>query len=263
MGRLDGKIALVTGGASGLGRATADLFAREGARVVVTDVDVAAGQLAASAIGETAIFLEHDVGDEPRWQQVIEAASAHFGGLDVLVNNAGVEGGAGPASDPERTELESFRNVQRVNVEGVFLGCKHAIPAIRQRGGGSIVNLSSIAALVATPFITAYGASKAAVQQLSRSVALHCAQSGDRIRCNSVHPGQITTPMLDRLFDDVSAAAASETERTRAEFRRRIPLGEFGEPDDVAYAILYLASDESKHVTGTSLIVDGGMSLNP
>ncbi|RMF07908.1 MAG: SDR family oxidoreductase, partial [Alphaproteobacteria bacterium] len=143
----------------------------------------------------------------------------------------------------------------------VFLGCRAAIPAIKRAGGGSIINMSSIAALVATPFLTAYGASKASVRQLTMSVAMHCAQTGTRIRCNSVHPGQIRTPMHDALIREVAAKQGISQDEASAAFLSRIPMGEYGEPDDIAYAVLYLASDESKHVTGAQLVVDGGMQI--
>ena len=146
-----------------------------------------------------------------------------------------------------------------VNTDGVFLGCKYAIPAIRDSGGGAIINMSSIAALVSTPFLTAYGASKAAVAQLTKSVAIHCAEKGYRIRCNSVHPGQVSTPMHDSLLSDVARAAEMSVEQVREMFLSKIPLGEFGTPEDIAEGVLYLASDAGKHVTGQELVIDGGM----
>ena len=258
MARVADKTAIVTGGASGLGKAIAGLLAKEGAKVVVTDVQEAAGRAVASEIG--GMFLAHDVSDEKRWKEVVAETERRFGGLHILVNNAGVGDGLGAVS-PEDTPLEEWRRINRINAEGVFLGCKTAIPALRKAGGGSIVNMSSIAALVATPFLTAYGASKAAVRQLTMSVALHCAQRGDRIRCNSVHPGQIRTPMLEGLFKAVAQQANASLPEIEAQFRSRIPLGEFGVPDDIAFAVLYLASDESRHVTGTQLVVDGGMEI--
>jgi len=260
MGRVEGKIAIVTGGASGLGRAAAALLAREGAHVTITDVNEPAGAATAQEIG--ARFHLQDVADEADWVGLIDAVVAEFGGLDILVNNAGI-GAAGPGNDPETTTLETWNRVITVNATSTFLGCKHAIGAMRDTGGGSIVNLSSIAALVATPFITAYGASKAAVRQLTMSVALHCGQRGYNIRCNSIHPGQISTPMHDQLSAELAAQMGVSAEHVRAQLLKKIPLGEMGQPDDVAYAVLYLASDESKHVTGAQLVVDGGMNLNP
>ncbi len=262
MGRVDGKVAIVTGGAQGLGREIARLLASEGAQVTITDVKTEEGARAAAAMPGDVRFCFQDVTDEPGWESLIRETVARQGRLDILVNNAGLALSDVPM-DPETTRLEDWRKIHQVNVEGVFLGCKHAIPAMRESGGGSIVNLSSVAALVATPFITAYGASKAAVQQLTRSVALHCAQTGAKIRCNSVHPGQIITPMLEGLFETTARAAGLELDAVRAEFLKKIPYGEFGEPLDIAYAVLYLASDEAKHVTGAQLVVDGGVTLNP
>lgn len=258
MGRVDGKTAIVTGGAVGLGRAIAQMLAREGANVVIADVDEARGTEAAAGIGASASFAKLDVCDEAAWKVLIADTVASHGGLHILVNNAGI---ASPGN-PENTDLEAWRGVQQVNGEGVFLGCKHAMAAIHQSGGGSIVNMSSIAAIVATPFLAAYGASKAAVRQLSQSIALHCTEQGYRVRCNTVHPGQIQTEMLDGLFEVVANGAGISMEEAEAAFVAKIPMGEFGDTDDIAYAVLYLASDESKHVTGTQLIVDGGMSLN-
>lgn len=257
-GRLAGKVAIVTGGASGIGKAVAHLLAAEGANVLVTDVQETAGLAVAKEIGGA--FLLHDVGDEIRWSEVVAEAERRFGALDILVNNAGVGDGL-EAVSPENTPLEEWRRINRINGEGVFLGCKAAIPAMRRAGGGSIINMSSIAALVGTPFLTAYGASKAAVRQLTMSVALHCAQDGSRIRCNSVHPGQIRTPMLENLFKEAARQSNASQEDVEAQFRSRIPMGEFGAPEDIAYGVLYLASDEARHVTGAQLVIDGGMQI--
>jgi NAD(P)-dependent dehydrogenase (short-subunit alcohol dehydrogenase family) len=258
MARVAGKTAIVTGGASGLGKAIAHLLAAEGARVLVTDVQEALGQTVASEIG--GVFLLQDVSEEKRWNEVVAEAERRFGALNILVNNAGVGDGLEAAS-PEDTPLEAWRRINRINGEGVFLGCKAAIPAMRRAGGGSIVNMSSIAALVGTPFLTAYGASKAAVRQLTMSVALHCAQDGSRIRCNSVHPGQIRTPMLEHLFKAAARQSNASQQDVEALFRSRIPMGEFGAPEDIAYGVLYLASDESRYVTGAQLMIDGGMQV--
>lgn len=256
--RVKGKVAVVTGGASGLGLAIARRLAEEGASVVITDLQIETGRAAARNFG--AEFLTQDVTDEERWSTLIAEVEARFGALHVLVNNAGVGDGK-PEDNPETTSLTEWRRFQRINGESVFLGCRAAIPALRRAGGGSIVNMSSIAALVATPFLTAYGASKAAVRQFTMSVALHCAQRGYKIRCNSVHPGQIRTPMLDALFKTTAEAVKARVADIEKEFRSRIPLNEFGEPDDIANAVLYLASDESRHVTGAQFMVDGGMHI--
>ncbi len=257
-GRLHGKRAVVTGGAKGIGFAIARRFIEEGGSVLLTDIDSDAGERAANEIG--AAFLLQDVSKEEDWRNLIAKTGERLSGLDILVNNAGIGDVSGKDS-PETTSLEDWRRTFMINSEGVFLGCREAIPLMAQGGGGSIINLSSIAALVPTPFITAYGASKAAVLQLSRSIALHCAQHGYKIRCNTIHPGQIRTPMHDKLMADTSKLASAAFEDVRAEYLSRIPLGEFGDPIDIANATLFLASDEARHITGAQLVVDGGMQL--
>lgn len=256
--RLTGKTAIVTGGASGIGKAVAHLLCAQGANVLVTDVDETGGTAVAEAIGGS--FLSQNVCDEAGWQAVVSEAERRYGRLDILVNNAGVGDGLGGVS-PEDTSLEDWQRINRVNVEGVFLGCKAAIPAMRRAGGGSIINMSSIAALVATPFLTAYGASKAAVRQLTMSVALHCAQNGSRIRCNSVHPGQVRTPMLNNLLAATAVQIGALLADVEAQYCSRIPMGEFGTPEDIANGVLFLASDESRHMTGAQLVIDGGMHI--
>jgi 3(or 17)beta-hydroxysteroid dehydrogenase len=258
MGRVSGKVAIVTGAAQGLGAEIAARLAGEGAQVVLTDLNEQAGQASAAAIG--GLFLKQDVSSESGWQELVQRVEQQFGRLDVLVNNAGLAESAG-TRDPETAELEDWRRIHRVNVEGVFLGCKHAIPAIARAGGGSIINMSSIAALVPTPFIAAYGASKAAVAQFTRSVALHCAEKRYRIRCNSVHPGQIRTPMHDQLIAETARELGISTAEAEAGFVAKIPFGTFQEAIDIANAVLFLACDESRFITGTEMIVDGGMSL--
>lgn len=257
MGRVSGKSAIVTGGASGLGYAIAAMLVREGANVLITDIQES-GAEAAEQIG--CDFLIQDVSIEERWAEIVASAEERFGAVNILVNNAGVGDGLA-APTPEDASLTDWQRIHRINSEGVFLGCRSVIPAMRRAGSGSIINMSSIAALVGTPFLTAYGASKAAVRQLTMSVALHCAQQGYRIRCNSVHPGQIVTPMLEALWAQAAEGAGADIETVKQDFQSRIPMAEFGEPDDIAYAVLYLASDEAKHVTGSKLVVDGGMQI--
>lgn len=256
MGKLDNKVAIVTGGASGLGKATASLFAKEGAVVTITDVNEERGRFVAEEI--SAFYLHQDVSDESRWHAVIDQVSTTHQGIHILVNNAGISDNA-ETSNPEFTSFDDWQKVMTVNAGGVFLGCKIAIPAIRDSGGGAIINMSSIAALVSTPFLAAYGASKAAVAQLTKSVAIYCAENGYGIRCNSVHPGQISTPMHDRLISDVAKVSGINVEEARALFLEKIPMGEFGSPDDIAEGVLYLASDAGKHITGQELVIDGGM----
>lgn len=255
MGRVDNKMALITGGAQGLGEATANMMAREGAKVSVTDINGDGAKKVAAdinaAYGEgTAFAFTHDVTSPEDWKRVVQEAHDAMGGLNVLVNNAGI----GSLGSVEDEDYEVFKKVQAVDVDSIFLGCKYAIPLMRDHGLGSIINISSIAGIVASGNYVAYNTAKAAVRHLSKSVALHCAKTGGQIRSNSVHPVFINTPILDgvkQMFGE---------EEGLAKLGRQIPLGKVGEPDDIAYAVLYLASDESKLVTGAELKVDGGIS---
>lgn len=254
MGRVAGKKAFITGGAQGLGEATARMMAREGAKVTVTDVNGGGAEAVAASINEehgagTAFAWQHDVTDEARWQEVLQAAHDAMGGLNVLVNNAGI----GSLGSVEDENYETFKKVQTVDVDSIFLGCKYAIPLMRAHGLGSIINISSIAGIIASANYVSYNTAKAAVRHITKSIALHCAKGG-QIRCNSVHPVFINTPILDHTKEMFGE------EEALAKLGRQIPLGKVGEPDDIAYAVLYLASDESKLVTGTELKVDGGIS---
>ena len=249
-GRVAGKVALVTGGASGLGRASAMMLAREGARVAITDINEAGGRAVAAAIGDAARFIRHDVTSEAEWQAAIGTALDAFGALHVLVNSAGIS----ISKDVEALTLEEWRRVHAIDLDGVFLGCKHGVPAIARSGGGSIVNISSISGIIAGHNMAAYNSAKAGVRLLTKSVALHCARKGYGIRCNSVHPTFIDTPILDPYKQQLGAREAV------AKLARQVPLGRIGEPDDIAYGVLYLASDESKFMTGAELILDGGIS---
>lgn len=251
MQRVEGKVAIVTGAALGLGRASALMLAREGARVVITDKrepEGAAARDVVIAAGGQALFLPQDVAKEEDWSDVINATLSRFGGLDILVNNAGVA----HAGNVETTTLEEWRWLMSINLDGVFLGMKHAVPAMKQKGG-SIINLSSIEGLIGDPNLAAYDASKGGVRLLTKSAALHCARAGYRIRVNSVHPGYIWTPMVEGYV-----AAHPDPKAARAELDRLHPLGHIGEPDDISYGVVYLASDESKFVTGAELVIDGG-----
>ncbi|MCY1017084.1 MULTISPECIES: glucose 1-dehydrogenase [Pyxidicoccus] len=253
MKRVEGKVALVTGAAGGLGSAAARMLAREGAKVVVTDRKEREqdGLALVASLGEgVGLFLPLDVTKEADWASAMERTLAHFGRLDVLVNNAGM----GIPKDIESISLEEWRIVHAVNLDGVFLGCKHAIKAMRQCGAkGSIINVSSVAGLLGVPTIVAYGSAKGAVRMLSKSVAMHCAYKGYGIRCNSIHPTFIETDMVDAL-----AKSSGDAAKARANMARTIPLGHLGEPDDFAYAVVYLASDESKLMTGSEFVLDGG-----
>jgi 3(or 17)beta-hydroxysteroid dehydrogenase len=249
--RLAGKAAFVTGAASGIGAAIARRFIAEGARVALADIDAVAGAALAAEFGPAALFLRHDVTAEADWLDNLARAVAEFGRLDILVNNAGI----GPAGTIEKTSLAEWRHVHAVNLDGVFLGCKHGIAALREAGGGSIVNVSSVAGLMGTPTLAAYGSSKAAVRQLTKSVALHCARLRDAIRCNSIHPAFAATPMVEAMI-----ARSKAPERTRAALEEQIPLGRLGEAEEVAALALYLASDESRFVTGGEFVIDGGLT---
>jgi NAD(P)-dependent dehydrogenase (short-subunit alcohol dehydrogenase family) len=235
--------------------AIARRLALDGATVVISDLDSALGVAAAGTHGLT--FLEQDVCDEALWTHVIGEIERRFGQLHILVNNAGI---LGPMSaiTPEDTPLDVWRRIFAVNVEGVFLGCRAAIPAMRRSGGGSIINISSIAGLRASPYATAYGASKAAVRQFTKSVAQHCAERKLNIRCNSLHPGDVRTPLWDRAAEEMARARHVPVEEVIEEGRTDSPLGEFTLPEDIAAAAAFLASDDARHITGTKLIVDGG-----
>jgi NAD(P)-dependent dehydrogenase (short-subunit alcohol dehydrogenase family) len=254
-GRLDNKIALVTGAASGLGAAMARMFAREGARVLLTDIDADGAARVAGGLGETASALRHDVTSPDEWRAAVEAAEARFGGLHILVNNAGI----GIAGTVEETSFEDWRRVHEIDLDSVFLGCKLALPLIaattaREGSRGSILNLSSIAGVIAAPNMAAYNSAKAAVRHLTKSVALHCARAGYAVTCNSIHPTFIDTPIIGKMLP------ARDREALVAKFARQVPVGRIGEPDDVAYAAVYLCSDEAKFVTGAELYIDGGIS---
>ncbi|UPT64676.1 MAG: glucose 1-dehydrogenase [Hyphomonadaceae bacterium JAD_PAG50586_4] len=251
MGRVAGKVALVTGGGLGLGRATAQMLAREGAKVVVTDVKDVEGARVADEIvdaGGEAMFLHHDVAKEADWDRVVRATVERFGGLQILVNNAGVA----LSGDVEHTTLEQWRWLMSINLDGVFLGTKRAIEAMKP-AGGSIINLSSIEGLIGDANLAAYNASKGGVRIFTKSAALYCAKAGLNIRVNSVHPGYISTPMVEALLAQQPDAAAA-----KAFVASLHPVNHLGEPDDIAYGVLYLASDESKFVTGAELVIDGG-----
>lgn len=246
--RLENKVALVSGGASGIGAATARLLAKEGAKVVIGDLDETGGHRVEEDIkqaGGAALFVTLDVTNADQWQRAVETATSRFGGLHVLVNNAGVFR-RGTVEDEDE---EQWDFTMSVNAKGVFLGTKAAIPAMRAGGGGSIVNLSSIAGLVGGIRSTSYNASKGAVRLLTKSTAFQYAREG--IRCNSVHPAPIETPILDWVHPD---------DHGRPDREEEIPMGRFGRPEEVAYGILFLACDESSYMTGSELVMDGGLT---
>lgn len=252
MGRVAGKVAIVTGGASGMGRADAMLLAAEGAKVVVADLNEAEGQAVAEAIGDSALFLRLDVTDEEGWKSVIASTLDAFGRLDILVNNAGMIM-LGTIVD---TDLEAWRKVNAVNSDGVFLGCKHAIPAMAESGGGSIINMSSVAAIHGQSFVAAYTASKGAVRSLTKNIAMFCKEQKNGIRCNSVHPDGVKTPMVVKVAMGKDTATQEEIDE----------VGRFGnmcDPEDIANLVLYLASDESRFVNGAEMVIDNGSTITP
>ena len=249
MGRLDGKIAIVTGAATGLGRADVEALVREGARVVATDINETAGlELAAklnAARAGSALFLAQDVRDEARWTQVVAECVSHFGGLHVLVNNAGVV----VIATPETCTLEQFRFQNQVMSEGVFLGCRSSIPAIRASGGGSIINMSSMASHLGYPVYFAYSAAKGAVRAMTKSVAVHCQTNKYGIRCNSIHPGAIETQMVRDATRELGMEMS---------MWEQSPTG-LGQPSDVANVVVFLASDESRYINGAEILVDNAL----
>jgi NAD(P)-dependent dehydrogenase (short-subunit alcohol dehydrogenase family) len=253
--RLAGKVTLVTGAAQGIGKACAELFAKEGAFVFITDINDDLGKRAALEIGPQAQYLHLDVQNENDWDVAIGEVIKQKKQLDILVNNAGITGfqeGFG-LQDPENASLDSWRKVYAVNSDGVFLGCQKAIQNMKQRKG-SIVNISSRSGMVGIPGAAAYAASKAAVRNHTKSVALYCCEKGYDIRCNSIHPAAILTPMWEPML-----GSGAEREERLTQIAKDIPMHKLGTPEDVAYAALFLASDEAKYITGIELTVDGGI----
>ena len=254
MGRVSGKVALITGGASGLGSATAQVLAEQGARVVITDIDEDAGARGAAGIGHDVLFIKQDVAREEDWQRVMSRITDEYGKLDILVNNAGLL----HMASIEDTSLEDWHRIHAVNSDGVFLGCKYGVGTMKgTTKNGSIINISSGAGLRPISLVPAYGASKSVVWSLTRTTALHCAESGYPIRCNSIHPGVIRTPMMEGTVpegEDMDAMMALHAEVH--------PMKRLVTVEDVALSILYLASDESAIVTGVALPVDGGYNID-
>ena len=252
MGRVAGKVAIITGAASGMGKADAQLLVKEGAKVVLADLDDAQGQVVADELGENAIYLHLDVTDEENWKSVVAQTVKAFGKLDILVNNAGMMA-LGNVVD---ADLESYRKINAVNNEGVFLGCKHAIPAMVEGGGGSIINMSSVAALHGMSFFAAYSASKGAVMALTKSVAMYCKEQKNGVRCNSIHPDGVKTPMVAKVATGKDTATEQEIEEVGK-------LANMCEPGDIANLVLYLASDESSFVNGAEMVIDNAATITP
>jgi NAD(P)-dependent dehydrogenase (short-subunit alcohol dehydrogenase family) len=259
-GRVRGKVALVTGGASGIGRGCAETLAAEGAAVVITDVQDDKGAEVAAAIakaGGRCEYLRHDVTDEAAWEGVIGQVKARHGRLDILVNNAGIAVGG---SILEMT-LADWRKQTAVNLDGVFLGVKHAIPLMRVSGdGGSIINMSSVAGLKGAATLAGYCATKGGVRLFTKAVAMECANAKDGIRANSVHPGIIETPIWLSILNPADPGANAPPDLD-AMSTMAVPLGVKGYPEDIANGVLWLASDESRYVTGAELVIDGGLSV--
>jgi len=254
MGRMTGKVALVTGAASGLGKADALRLSEEGATVVLTDIDKTGQAVAkeiSSATGNPTRFYQHDVTDAAQWQEIIDAVESEFGGLDVLVNNAGIA----LVATIEDTTLEQFRLSNAIMNEGVFLGCKTAIPAMKRRGGGSIINMSSVASHLGYPVFFAYSAAKGAVRSMTKTIAIHCQMHGYKIRCNSIHAGAIDTPMVRASFGTLGMDVPDPDSPDAAN-----TVG-IGRPVDVANLVLYLASDESRFMNGTELMLDNALTI--
>ncbi|MCS6946614.1 MAG: SDR family oxidoreductase, partial [Steroidobacteraceae bacterium] len=248
---LQGKIALVTGAASGLGKADALALAREGARVVITDIDEAGGReveriINASAPG-CAVFLSQDVASETRWIEVFGQIEQRFGGLHVLVNNAGIV----RIGTPENTTLEDFRLHLTVMTESVFLGCKYGIPLMRKSGGGSIINMCSTATHLGYPVFYAYSAAKGAVRSMTKAIAVHCQMHKYNIRCNSIHAGAIATPMVAKASQELGIDMSAY---------EQMPAG-LGQPEDVANLVVYLASDESRFINGSEILLDNALTI--
>lgn len=256
MGRLEQKIALVTGASKGIGKAIADLFAKEGAVVIYSDIHETPEEGHSLPPSNFVDYVRLDVAESSNWDSASKHIAEKYGRLDILVNNAGITGfqeSRGP-HDPENLDIDSWRKVHSINSDGVALGCSAAIKLMKQSAAASIINLSSRSGIVGIPNAAAYASSKASVRNHTKTVALYCAEQGYPIRCNSIHPGAILTPMWESML-----SSGDDRDATIAKITADIPLGRMGEASDVAYAALYLASDESKYLTGIELHVDGGM----
>ena len=251
MKRLENKIAIITGASKGLGEADSRRFIEEGATVIMTDIDTDAGQKLAAELGDKAEFHEQDVRDEENWKSLINGVVDRHGGLDVLVNNAGV---VQPGSIEDQT-IEEWDFIMDVSARGAFLGCKYGVKAMRESGGGSIINMASIASIQGEDRIAAYSAAKGAIQGLTLSIAAFGAKNGLNIRCNSLHPSGIVTPMVTNIRDLISNNEAAK--------KLLVPEEELGEPNDVANMVVFLASDESKFINGTATAIDNGKSIIP
>jgi NAD(P)-dependent dehydrogenase (short-subunit alcohol dehydrogenase family) len=259
-GQVQGKVALVTGGASGIGAAIAELLAREGGSVAVTDLDELKGpQLVAGIVkaGYQAVFLPQDVTSEERWVEVVADVEKRFGRLDILVSNAGI--GIAVPSIVDMS-LEDWRRQTAINLDGVFLSVKHCLPVMRRSGGGSIIMMSSLAGLRGAPGLSGYCATKGGVRLFAKAIAMECASVGDGVRVNSVHPGIIDTPIWGKISTEATGSGRNAPIDVEERARLATPLGRAGHASEIASGVLYLASDASSYVTGTELVIDGGMN---
>jgi len=258
MNRLDGKIAIITGGSKGLGEADARLFIAEGATVILTDIDDAAGEKIAAELGPKAEYQHHDVRNEERWIELIDDVVKRHGGLHILVNNAGV---VIPGSIEVQT-TEDYDFIMDVSAKGTYFGCKYAIPEMKKSGSGSIINMCSIASVQGEDGIIGYAAAKGAVQGMTLSIAAYCAKDQTNIRCNSLHPSSILTPMVENIRALVESNRAKDTE-TDFSNRKMVPMEELGQPNDIAHTVVFLASDESRFINGAQIRIDNGKSIIP
>jgi NAD(P)-dependent dehydrogenase (short-subunit alcohol dehydrogenase family) len=259
-GQVQGKVALVTGGASGIGAAVAELLAREGASVAVTDIDDLKGPELVAGIkkaGHAAMFLHQDVTSEARWAEVVTEIEQRFGRLDILVSNAGI--GISVPSIVDMS-LEDWRRQTAINLDGVFLSVKHCLPAMRRTGGGSIIMMSSLAGLRGAPTLAGYCATKGGVRLFAKAIAMECASAEDGIRVNSVHPGIIDTPIWGKIPTEATGSGRNAPIDPEERAKLAAPLGRAGHASEIAQGVLYLASDASSYVTGTELVIDGGMN---
>ena len=257
MGRLANRVALVSGGASGIGKASAVRLAEEGAKVVVADIDAELGQQTVGAIQDnsgTATFMRLDVTNESQWQECVAATVDVYGGLNILVNNAGIAVGGSILT----MTLEDWQRQQAINLDGVFLGVKYAIPAMIESGNGSVINISSVAGIKGSANLAAYNATKGGVRLFTKGVARECSASRWPVRVNSVHPGVIETPIWDKMNPELLEAGMN-TMDLESMAEQVVPTGQLGKPLDIANGVVFLASDESSYMTGTELIIDGGL----
>ena len=252
MARLQNKVAIITGGSKGLGEANARLFAKEGATVIITDIDEKNGHKVAKDIGPSAEFHKQDVRDEEGWKSLIAQVLKDHGKLDILVNNAGVV----EAGTIENQKTEDYRFVMAVSADGTFFGSKYAIEAMKETGGGSIINMASIASIQGAPNVLAYSAAKGAVEAMTRTIAAHCAVNKYNIRCNSIHPSAIMTPMVQGIREKISKANIPNAKESKV-----VEGNKIGDPIDIANTVLFLASDESRFINGAQIRVDNAISV--